>query len=179
MIFRGGENSLRSNKGFTLIEILIILSILAILSTMFAVSFTKLSKNSNVKDSEMTAKVMEYGLSQYFLQADAYPANSTPLAASDLSSISADTIQILQAQMTLRGIGSLDYNLLKPLFKKINPLALKPYFRLDATAINNYFFIDLDRAPITGYTNELAGMVFSYKAYDAADGTLFSGKYKK
>lgn len=78
-VYRGSQKSEvgRHKKGFTLVELLIVISIIAVLSVVGLVSYTNFLKNSRDAKRQSDIKFIQSALEQYFADQKYYPLSNT------------------------------------------------------------------------------------------------------
>lgn len=74
-------NRLRGNRGFTLIEIMVVIAILALLAALVAPKLIGRSDDAKVADAKIQVKNLETALKLYKLDNGIYPSTEQGLAA--------------------------------------------------------------------------------------------------
>ena len=73
---------LRKNKGFTLVELMIVITVIAILATIGTMSFTRVQKQARDTKRKGDLRALSTALQAYYTEnANAYPLTSAGLAA--------------------------------------------------------------------------------------------------
>lgn len=72
----------RHKRGFTLVELMIVITIIAILATIATVSFTRVQKQARDTKRKAEVKNLQTALQAYYVEKIAYPVISTPTISS-------------------------------------------------------------------------------------------------
>lgn len=85
-----GGKMLRRNKGFTIIELLVVISIIAILVGIAIPRFKGMQDEANGSKARAELRVLQTALESYYMNQtpNAYPSTSTTICASTLNSAS-------------------------------------------------------------------------------------------
>lgn len=77
-------------KGFTLVELMIVITVIAILSTIAVVSFTRVQKQSRDTKRKGDVRSLATALQAYFTEVNSYPATLTALTPTYIPSVPVD-----------------------------------------------------------------------------------------
>jgi prepilin-type N-terminal cleavage/methylation domain-containing protein len=166
---------MNKRKGFTLLEMLIVVSIISVLVLLFSPNGFTIIKNSQIKEQQASAKYLETELNSYYLENSIYPDSITPVI---ISTIDTGSVSNIKNQLEVNNLDpDLSYAdiIAAGGFKNIDGTKLKNVKNLNARLVN-FFYIDTI-PKTTNYNNELVGYVFSYGSKKDSGGTLYSGFY--
>lgn len=155
-----GEDIMR-NKGFTLLEMLIVVAIIGVLVLMFVSNSKSHWKEAELKSMQGNAKALETAVASYYLNNDAYP-NSTTY---DLSAIPEEVVHVIETELEKKGSGKTPAD-----FTYYNIDGAKLDIKGDSDNYEKFFFTDEE---------PLSGMVFSKQEYKDRGNTVFSGVYSE
>ena len=71
----------RRKRGFTLIEVLLVLVILVILASLVVVNIFPILKSAKIKEAKINVEALAVGMDHYLLDIGSYPSNSAGLQA--------------------------------------------------------------------------------------------------
>ncbi len=80
----------KSKRGFTLVELMIVITVIAILSTIAVVSFTRVQKQSRDTKRKGDVRSLATALQAYFTEINSYPATLGTLTPTYIPSIPVD-----------------------------------------------------------------------------------------
>lgn len=155
---------MKNNKGFTLIEILLVIAILSVLLLIFIPKGSTSVKNNEVNVMKLNAEEIETAFVYYYGENQSYPD-----AGSITQTVSVNTQTIIDQK--LNQFGSTDtYNDLvsKNYLKKIDINKIRTYLK-SSEKINDFFYIS---------DGALKGRVFSYTDKSNQKGLVYSGNYQ-
>lgn len=72
-------------KGFTLVELMVVITVIAILMTIAIVSFTRIQKQARDTKRKADIRTLETALQAYYTEFQAYPLSSSPVAVTQAS----------------------------------------------------------------------------------------------
>jgi prepilin-type N-terminal cleavage/methylation domain-containing protein len=157
-----------NRKGFTLIETLIVLSIIGVLTAIFSPSISSYMAKSEAVKNLSNKKTIEYAVIQYGNE-----KNSLPLGApiDDTTALSiAVKIDLRKLLSTLGSVNTdVDYATIRTHMKQIDKSKISNYAKVD-DSISDYFMIDESSSKFAGY-------VFSLKPFYAEDVTKKTLQY--
>ena len=186
----------KAKKGFTILELLVVMAIIAFLVMMAVPRYLGYTKDAAVNNMRIDVRVLEQASYQYALQNDdAWPVgaaidydeylNSDGTAVwagnTTLSDILDNAIGNQASGTTLTAAAIFDEAIAgeDKLFE-IDYSQISPYIRSLYGDAADYFIVGryadptLDGA-VTGYNNELEGFVFKKEPLDDSDGVAWSG----
>lgn len=76
-----GRRVTNSRRGFTLVELMIVITVIAILATIAIVSFTRVQKQARDTKRKAEMKSLQTALQAYYTEKIGYPVANTPTAA--------------------------------------------------------------------------------------------------
>lgn len=149
---------IRNRKGFTIIELIVVMGVLAILVAMGVPRYLGYTKDAAVTAMKADSKLLEQAAYQYALNNDdVWPAGT----AIDLATTT-DIADEVKTFLSNSGIAGDVY--------EIDETLVAPYIRSTKNPISSYFIIT---AP-----GDFEGVVMSKNAFPDSKGDLFSGLYK-
>jgi general secretion pathway protein G len=149
---------IRNRKGFTIIELIVVMGVLAILVAMGVPRYLGYTKDAAVTAMKADSKLLEQAAYQYALNNDdVWPAGT----AIDLATTT-DIADEVKTFLSNSGITGDVY--------EIDETLVAPYIRSTKNPISSYFIIT---AP-----GDFEGVVMSKNALPDSKGDLFSGLYK-
>ncbi|HHX62794.1 MAG TPA: prepilin-type N-terminal cleavage/methylation domain-containing protein, partial [Epulopiscium sp.] len=84
-MFRNKEEVIRSEKGFTMIELIIVIAIIGILSAILVPSFTQMTRKSRLRSDISTIQQLDAQINLYIAEHDGkFPGGTTPTATAAL-----------------------------------------------------------------------------------------------
>lgn len=92
-------NRIHSNKGFTLVEIMIVVVIIGLLAAMAIPAFQKVRKSSQDKAITNNLRQLSGAAQQYFLERGASSANFTDLVGTDTTDRYIKSIQTVRGEL--------------------------------------------------------------------------------
>ncbi len=78
---------MKNKKGFTLVELMIVITVIAILSTIAVVSFTRVQKQSRDTKRKGDVRSLATALQAYFTEVNSYPATLAALTPTYIPSV--------------------------------------------------------------------------------------------
>lgn len=72
----------KNKKGFTLVELMIVITVIAILATIAVVSFTRVQKQARDTKRKAEIKSLQTALQAYFTEKNTYPVKTSATSAS-------------------------------------------------------------------------------------------------
>jgi prepilin-type N-terminal cleavage/methylation domain-containing protein len=165
-------------KGFTLIEMLITVTIVAVLVIIFLPNSIGMYRDSQVKKIQGNGRSLETTLYDYRMNNASYPFSAT---AVNTSNMDASTVLAIKTQLTKKGVvdAELAYSDIVAAggFKLIDEAKISSISKVRTNDLNNYFYIDV--IPETAnYKNEIDGYVFSFKSQRDSKNGLYSALYR-
>lgn len=169
-----------AKKGFTLIELIVVMAVLAILVTLGAPRFLGYTKDAEVTAMKADSKLIEQAAYQYALKNDDIWPTAEPV-----TSIDEEVKDIIAAALVDRGAvadqaageAMVDALISANAFCKIDEAKIQPFIRSTKRPVNSYFIVNRVSG-VSGYNNELEGMVFSVTALQDSEGHIHSGLYE-
>lgn len=145
-----------NKRGFTLLELIVVMGILAILVAMGVPKFLGYTKDANVTAMEADIKILEQGAIQYALEnSDAWPV-SDAVCENDISE---NTKLVINEVLEHKGSTATVDNLLTAnLLCDLDSTKMEPYIRSLHNDISDYLIVN--RGTVDGYANQLEGYVF-------------------
>jgi general secretion pathway protein G len=80
-----------NKKGFTLVELMIVITVIAILATIAVVSFTRVQKQARDTKRRAEIKSLQIALQAYYTEKTSYPVSATSVVASTALAVLAPT----------------------------------------------------------------------------------------
>ncbi|MCL4397481.1 type II secretion system GspH family protein [Patescibacteria group bacterium] len=77
----------KSKKGFTLVELMIVITVIAILATIAVVSFTRVQKQARDTKRKAEVKSLQTALQAYYTEHQAYPISTTAITTEDVNTV--------------------------------------------------------------------------------------------
>jgi prepilin-type N-terminal cleavage/methylation domain-containing protein len=162
----------KNRKGFTIIELIVVMAILAILVALAVPRYLGYTKDAEVTAMASDSKVIEQASYQYALKND----DQWPVGQ-EVTTLDATVQGIIDKALTAKGATAQANDLLTAnAFKQIDATKINPFIRSTKNPISEYFIVDRVSG-VTGYNNELEGMVFSVKALPDSNGVNHSGLF--
>lgn len=80
-----------NKKGFTLVELMIVITVIAILATIAVVSFTRVQRQARDTKRKAEVKTLETALQAYYTEKTTYPVSATSVVAGTSLAVLAPT----------------------------------------------------------------------------------------
>lgn len=147
-------------KGFTLLEILIVISIISILVLVFLVSSKDYTVRADLQKQKLNAAILESAIKQHKLENE-----SLPFGSKITKELSKETKKIIEQQLKNKGIS---FDEVKDSFYIIDKKKIKTYIKGQMADFDRYF---------SSNSRELEGMVFTYNTIETKTDGIYSGSY--
>lgn len=162
---------LSSRRGFTLLELIVVMAVISILVAMGVPRFIGYTKDAKVEAMKADARVLEDACMRYQLEHDARPVGA------ECSSIDPEVLAIVENVLRRRGsLASVSELAAAGAFCELDEAALSLYVRSTANSLSDYFIVNRVDG-VDGYANELEGFVFSREVFEDRSGVKWSGLY--
>lgn len=165
----------KKKRGFTIIELVVVMAVLAILVALGAPRYIGYTKDAQVTSQASDAKIIENAAYQYALgNDDAWPVGEAVKA----EDVSPKTKEIVNAALKAKGSTATFNDLADAgVLRKIDKTKVSPFIRSTKNDIDDFFIVDRAESEIAGYKNELEGTVFKLTAQEDSKGVFHSGIY--
>ena len=157
------------NKGFTLPEVLLAVVLLGVIGAIVLPNTNKMVDRAEQTTGVSAGEALERAVTRYELKYDVYPTDGVLT-----SIVTSETESIIKNELTRLGVDMSVYGSLQPAFKMIDSSRIKDFYNGNSEEIEQYFVVNRTSG-ISGYRNELAGYVFSFRSERSVDGDLISG----
>ncbi|AFQ13280.1 TPA: type II secretion system protein [Bacillus paranthracis] len=147
-------------KGFTLIEILIVVSIISVLVLVFMVSTKGYVAKADLQRQKTNSMVLEEAIRQHKLENE-----SLPFSTKITKEMSNETKKIIEQQLRSKGV---TFDSVKDSFYELDRQKIKQYIKGQMSNFERYF---------SSSAKELEGMVFTYDTLKSKKEGVFSGSY--
>lgn len=147
-------------KGFTLLEVLIVVSIISILVLVFLVSSNGYVTRADLQRQKVNAVLLEAAVRQHKLENE-----SLPFASKITKEITPESKKIIEQQLKSKGVKFED---VKDSFYSLDRKKIKQYVKGQMKDFNRYF---------SSNSSSLEGMVFTYDTITTKKEGSYSGSY--
>lgn len=147
-------------KGFTLLEILIVISIISVLVLVFMISSKNYTVQADLQRQKLNGTLLESSIKQHKLENE-----TLPLGTKITKEISKETKKIIEQQLKNKGVS---FDSVKDSFYTIDKKKIKNYIKGQMSDFDRYFSSNSD---------ELEGMVFTYDTIQTEKEGIYSGSY--
>ena len=162
---------LSSRRGFTLLELIVVMAVISILVAMGVPRFVGYTKDAKVEAMKADARVLEDACMRYQLEHDAWPIGA------ECGLIDSEVLAIVENVLRRRGsLASASELAAAGAFCELDEAALSLYVRSTANSLSDYFIVNRVDG-VDGYANELEGFVFSKEVFEDRSGVKWSGLY--
>ncbi|PDY82772.1 prepilin-type N-terminal cleavage/methylation domain-containing protein [Bacillus cereus] len=148
-------------KGFTLIEVLIVVSIISILLVIFMVNSKDYTVQADLRKQQLNSKLLESSIKQHKLDNE-----EMPFGAKITKEISNETKKIIEYQ--LKNNPGVTYDDVKDSFYILDKKKIQAYTKGKMDDLDRYFSSD---------SKALEGMVFTYDTLKTKNDGTYSGSY--
>lgn len=147
-------------KGFTLLEVLIVVSIISVLVLVFLVSTKGYVTQAELQKQKTNATILEAAVRQHKLENE-----SLPFASKITKEITPESKKIIEQQLKTKGV---TFDLVKDSFYELDRKKIKQYIKGQMADFDRYFSSD---------SKFLEGMVFTYDTIQTKKEGSYSGSY--
>ncbi|EEL84300.1 prepilin-type N-terminal cleavage/methylation domain-containing protein [Bacillus paranthracis] len=147
-------------KGFTLLEILIVISIISVLVLVFLISSNGYVTRADLQRQKTNSMVLESAIRQHKLE-----GNELPLGDKITKEITPESRQIIEQQLKSKGV---KFDDIKDSFYELDKNKIKMYIKGQMKDLDRYFSSD---------SKVLEGMVFTYDTISVKKDGIYSGSY--
>ncbi|MGH1199971.1 type II secretion system protein [Bacillus paranthracis] len=147
-------------KGFTLIEVLIVVSIISVLVLVFLVSSDGYVTRADLQKQKTNSMVLESAIRQHKLE-----EGTLPFGSKITKELSVETKKIIEQQLKTKGV---TFDSVKDTFYELDKKKIKFYIKGQMKDFDRYFSSD---------SKFLEGMVFTYDTLQTKKEGIYSGSY--
>ena len=170
---------IKNQKGFTLLEMLIVVAIIGVLVLIFAPSFNVFNKADGTALNGK-AKSIETAVFTYEVENDAYPVGPVLTTfAADFDGAEADMLALLGdlGLSTVVTDGPTLDNFISTYVYSLDPAEVSKYVKGSNATIGDFYVIDSYGAPEPEF-KALDGSILSREIVTDSDGNVYNGTFK-